>query len=172
MSLHLFCLPVSLLVRDNVNGAIGYTSCQKKAVFPRTKLDCVYRSLCFIFVNTLPLIILHFFPEFYSLVITACCHNRLIFRVRPSNWPTRALMRHSTSNICISQLSIGLGYDLVSVHPANFDKTFTISSGQSCSIKIKLWVVLWDKLLELTFCYDILTIIPTCSVSRLKSPSL
>lgn len=172
MSLHLLRLPISLLVRNDMHRAVSDSSCQKETVLPWAKLNCVYRSLCFIFVNKLPLIILHFFPEFNLFVITACCHNRLIFRVSPSNRPARTLMCSIRTNICVDQLSSALRDDLVALHSTDFDNTITVDSGQSCSKEIKFWVILHNWLLELLIYIGLLTIIPMCSVSWFKIYSL
>jgi len=137
VSLHLLCLPVSLLVRYDMHRAVGDSRGQKEAVLPWAKLNCVYRSLCFVFIHELPLIVLHLFPEFNLFVISACRHNRLILRMSPSDRPAWALMGNIGADICVNQLCSALWNDLVSLHPANFDDTIAVDSGQTCSKEIK-----------------------------------
>ena len=142
MSLHNFSLPISLLMRHNMHWAICDTRSQKHTILPWAKLYCVYRSLCFIFVNTLPLIILNLLPELNLSIVPASSNNRFIFRMSPSNWPARALMSKICANIRVNQLSGALRNNLVSLHPANLDYSIAICSSQSSSKEIKLWVIL------------------------------
>ena len=146
MSLQLFSSPVSLLIRNNMHRAISDSSCQEESILPRTKFYCVYRSLCFVFVNAFPLIILNLFPELNLFVIATCGNNGLVFGVSPSDWPAGALMGDVGADISVYQLWSALRNNLVALHPANLDYAIAVGSSQSCSKEIKLWVILFEEM--------------------------
>ena len=143
MSLQLFSSPISLLIRNNMHRAIGDSGCQEESILPRTKFYCVYRSLCFVFVNAFPLIILYFFPELNLFVVATRGNNGLVLGVSPSDWPAGALMGNIGADISVYQLWSALRNNLVALHPANLDYAIAVSCSQSCSEEIKLWVILF-----------------------------
>lgn len=131
--------------------AIGDSGCQKESILPRTKFYCVYRSLCFVFVNAFPLIILYFFPELNLFIIATCGNYWLVLGVSPSDWPAGALMCDIGADISVYQLWSALRNNLVALHPANLDYAIAVSCSQSCSKEIKLWVILYFLMSALMF---------------------